>query len=160
MPRDGKDNKAYEKDLKAREYRDETGEIHHHTHPYMERHGKDGGRSRSASSSRSDGHVRSGGAQTTTDHKEIRTWAESHGGRPAAVRSTHRRGDAGIIRIMFPDAPNSDHDALTEITWSEFFDEFDKRDLALVYDDDSLFSKLIGRAAAEKREKGDDRAAR
>jgi hypothetical protein len=30
-------------DLKAREYRDEKGQIHHHTRSYMERHGKDGG---------------------------------------------------------------------------------------------------------------------
>lgn len=33
-------------DLKAREYRDENGQIHHHTRTYMDQHGKDGGRSR------------------------------------------------------------------------------------------------------------------
>ena len=27
-------------------------------------------------------------AQVTTDHDEIRKWAEARGGRPAAVRST------------------------------------------------------------------------
>jgi hypothetical protein len=100
------------------------------------------------------------GARTTTDHDEIRTWAEDHGGKPAAVKSTHKGKDVGIIRIMFPDAPNSEHGALEEISWAEFFQEFDKRDLALLYEDDSMFSKLIGRDTAEKRDRGDHDAAR
>lgn len=158
--------KSGKDDLKAREYRDEKGQVHHHTHPYMEAHGgKQGGRG----GSRSQGGQRSGrgsdggsdgGAHTTTDHGEIRTWAEDHGGKPAAVKTTHKDGDVGIIRIMFPDAPNTDHDALQEISWDEFFQEFEKRDLALLYEEDSLFSKLIGRDTAEKRERGDNRAAR
>jgi hypothetical protein len=44
-------------------------------------------------------------AETTTDHDTIRNWAESKGGKPAAVKSTHKGGDVGIIRIMFPDSP-------------------------------------------------------
>lgn len=160
MPQDSKGSRD---DLKGREYRDKDGNIHHHTHPYMERHGADGA-DRSAggarASSRSDRRSDGGdGARTTTDHAEIRTWAEDHGGKPAAVKSTHKGGDVGIIRIMFPDAPNSEHDALQEISWDEFFQEFDKRDLALLYEDDSLFSKVIGRDTAEKRRHGDNRAA-
>ena len=73
-------------------------------------------------------------AETTTDHETIRKWAEKHGGKPAAVRRTHQGGDVGIIRIMFPNAPQSEHDELVEITWDEFFEEFDKRKLALLYD--------------------------
>lgn len=99
-------------------------------------------------------------AKTTTNHNEIRTWAESKGGKPAAVERTHKGGDVGIIRIMLPKAPHSEHDALTEISWDEFFQEFDKRDLALLYEDDSLFSKLVGRDTAEKRAHGDHDAAR
>jgi hypothetical protein len=34
---------------------------------------------------------------------------------------------------MFPDAPQSEHDELVEITWDEFFEEFEKRELALLY---------------------------
>jgi hypothetical protein len=150
-------------DLKAREYRDENGQIHHHTHPYMESHGKGGGPAKAAGAggrARGGRKDSGGGARTTTDHDEIRTWAEDHGGRPAAVKRTHKGGDVGIIRIMFPDAPNSEHDALTEISWDEFFQEFDQRDLALLYEDDSLFSKLIGRDTAEKRARGDNDAAR
>jgi hypothetical protein len=99
-------------------------------------------------------------AETTTDHDTIRKWAESKGGKPAAVERTHKGGDVGIVRIMFPDAPNTQHDALTEISWEEFFEEFEKRDLALLYEKDSMFSKIVGRDTAEKRAKGDHGAAR
>jgi hypothetical protein len=99
-------------------------------------------------------------AETTTDHDIIRKWAESKGGKPAAVDRTHSDKDVGLIRIMFPDAPNSHHDNLVEITWEEFFKEFDERNLALLFEEGSLFNKLIGRDTAEKREHGDHKAAR
>ncbi|SFG94288.1 hypothetical protein SAMN04488020_10569 [Palleronia marisminoris] len=88
-------------------------------------------------------------AQTTTDHDAIRKWAEKKGGKPAAVESTHSGDDAGIIRIMFPDAPNSEHDSLVEITWDEFFKEFEDRKLALIHEEDSMFSKLVSRDSAD-----------
>ena len=99
-------------------------------------------------------------AQTTTDHEAIRKWAEAKGGKPAAVDRTHSDDDVGIIRIMFPDAPNSEHDALVEISWDEFFREFEERELALLYEEDSMFSKMVGRDTVEKREQGDRDAAR
>ena len=99
-------------------------------------------------------------AQATIDHDAIRKWAESKGGKPAAVESTHRGDDVGIIRIMFPDAPHSEHQHLTEISWDEFFEEFEERQLALLYDEDSLFSKLVGRDTMEKREQGESGASR
>ena len=99
-------------------------------------------------------------AETTTDHDTIRNWAESKGGKPAAVTRTHTDEDVGIVRIMFADAANSEHDALTEISWDEFFDEFEDRELALVYEKDSMFSKIVGRDTAEKRAKGEHGAHR
>ena len=99
-------------------------------------------------------------SETTTDHDRIRRWAESKGGKPAAVDRTHSDKDVGLIRIMFPDAPNSHHENLVEITWEEFFKEFEKRSLALILDDKSLFNKLVGRDTAEKRELGDHKAHR
>lgn len=99
-------------------------------------------------------------ADVTTDHEEIRKWAESKGGKPAAVKRTHRGGDVGIIRIMFPDNPQSEHDALTEISWDEFFTEFEQRKLALLYEKNGLFNKIIGRDTAEKRAHGEHKAAR
>jgi len=84
-------------------------------------------------------------SETTTDHETIRKWAERHKGVPAAVDATHSADDVGIIRIMFPKAPQSEHGALVEISWEEFFEEFEKRKLALLYDPKSMFSKLISR---------------
>lgn len=61
-------------------------------------------------------------AQVTTNHEEIRQWVESRGGKPAAVKATHRGGDPGIIRLIFPEAPNADGDNLEEISWDEFLE--------------------------------------
>ena len=84
-------------------------------------------------------------AEITTDHETIRTWAEKHKGVPAAVEATHEEDDTGIIRIMFPTSPNSDHGALVEISWEAFFEEFEKRKLALLFDPKSMFSKIVSR---------------
>lgn len=89
-------------------------------------------------------------AQSTTDHDEIRRWADRHGGKPAAVSRTHEGDDVGIIRIMFPNAPRSEHGALTEISWDEFFKEFEERKLALLYEEDGRFNKIVSRDTARK----------
>jgi hypothetical protein len=94
-------------------------------------------------------------SQATTNHDQIRRWAESKGGKPAAVDRTHRGDDVGIIRLMFPDNPQSEHQSLIEISWDEFFDQFDESNLALVYGEDSLFSKIVGRDTLERREEGE-----
>jgi hypothetical protein len=91
----------------------------------------------------------------TTNHDEIRKWAESKGGKPAAVDRTHQGGDVGIIRIMFPDSPQSEHHSLVEISWDEFFQQFEDSKLALMYEQDSLFSKIVGRDTLERREHGE-----
>jgi hypothetical protein len=91
----------------------------------------------------------------TTNHDEIRNWVESKGGRPAAVDRTHRSGGTGIIRLMFPNNPQSEHQHLVEISWGEFFDQFDRSGLALIYEEDSLFSKIVGRDTLERREEGE-----
>ena len=90
-------------------------------------------------------------SETTTDHNTIRKWAESKGGKPAAVDRTHKKGDVGIIRIMFPKNPQSEHESLVEISWDEFFQEFGKKELALIYEKDSLFSKLVSRETVKER---------
>jgi hypothetical protein len=86
-------------------------------------------------------------AKVTTDHDEIRKWAEARGGRPAAVRSTHSKEDPGIIRIEFPDAPNARDENLVEISW-------DARG------EPSYFYKIIGGETAEAREHGETHASR
>jgi hypothetical protein len=99
-------------------------------------------------------------AEFTTDHATIRKWAESHGGKPAAVGRTHSDDDVGMIRIMFPQAPQSEHAALAEISWDEFFQQFEESKLALLYEKDGRFNKIVGRDAAERRGQGDHHASR
>jgi hypothetical protein len=85
-------------------------------------------------------------SNTTTDHNEIRRWAEQHGGRPAAVEGTGSGDDPGILRIMFPDAPQHDDENLEELSWDEWLTAFDANGLALVHEPDSNFNKLVSRA--------------
>ncbi|HTV90438.1 MAG TPA: hypothetical protein VME41_15585 [Stellaceae bacterium] len=105
-------------------------------------------------------------AKITTDHDEIRKWAQARNGRPAVVRSTHGKDGGGIIRIEFPGAPNARDEALEEISWDEFFERFDEAKLALLCQeetaggDTSNFNKLIGRETAEAREHGAPHAGR
>jgi hypothetical protein len=105
-------------------------------------------------------------AKITTDHDEIRKWAEARGGRPAVVRSTQGKRGTGIIRLEFPDAPNANDDALEEITWEEFFEKFDESNLALLYQEKtadgqrSNFNKLVGRETADARAHGESHASR
>jgi hypothetical protein len=85
-------------------------------------------------------------SKTTTDHDEIRRWAESRGGRPASVEGTGN-GDPGVLRIDFGDP----EDRLEEISWDEWFDKFDKENLAFLYQEEtkeggeSRFFKLVQR---------------
>jgi hypothetical protein len=99
-------------------------------------------------------------SKTTTDHEEIRHWAEARGGKPAAVKAAHRGKDAGIVRIMFPKGPHAEHDELEDISWDEFFRQFDESSLAPLYEPDSMFSRIIGREATQRREPGERHASR
>ena len=88
-------------------------------------------------------------SRTTTDHDEIREWAEQRGGRPTTVADTADGDDAGIIRIDFPGYGGQD--SLREISWEEWFDKFDASKLAIVLQDhtadgkQSNFNRLVKR---------------
>jgi hypothetical protein len=92
--------------------------------------------------------------RTTTDHEEIRRWAEARGGTPAAVEGTGSGSDPGMLRIAFPNRPESDDEALEEISWDDWFRAFDDNGLALVYQEqtadggESRFNKLVSRERA------------
>jgi hypothetical protein len=82
-------------------------------------------------------------AKTTTNHDEIRRWAEERGGRPAHVKDTASAGDEGILRIDFRDPD----EGLEEISWDDWFQAFEDNDLAFLYQDEgeSRFNKLVSR---------------
>lgn len=91
-----------------------------------------------------------GHSHTTTDHEEIRRWAEERGGHPATVKGTERGGDgAGILRINFPGSPADE--SLDDIGWDTFFQKFEEARLAMVYQEEtaegreSRFAKFVRR---------------
>ncbi|WP_404378949.1 hypothetical protein [Caenispirillum salinarum] len=89
-------------------------------------------------------------AHVTTDHDTIRKWAESRDGKPAAVSETHSKGDPGILRILFSD--EAEDDGLEPISWDAFFEKFEEKNLAFLYQDEtksehgtSRFHKFVDR---------------
>ncbi len=86
-------------------------------------------------------------SKQTIDHDEIRKWVEARGGRPAAVERTHTEGEGGLLRIDFGEKEKE----LDEISWDEFFQTFDERKLAFLYQEktkdgkESRFFKFVRR---------------
>ncbi len=93
-------------------------------------------------------------SKTTRDHEEIRRWAEERGGKPSHVKNTGSAGDIGILRIDFPGY--SGEGSLEPITWDQFFEKFDERDLSLVYQEEtaagerSNFNKIVSAETAQE----------
>ncbi len=87
-------------------------------------------------------------SKTTTDHDTIKKWAEERNGHPATVERTAEGDEAGILRIEFE---QGDSNALTEISWDEFFSKFEEENLAFLYQEEtsdgetSRFFKLVSR---------------
>jgi hypothetical protein len=76
-------------------------------------------------------------AKTTTDHNTIRKWAEARGGRPTRVKGTEGKDGSGVLRFDFAEPDEK----LEEIPWEEFFETFDDRELALLYQDKTADGK-------------------
>ncbi len=93
-----------------------------------------------------------GETNTTTNYEEIRRWVEAREGRPASVRGTGSGDDAGLLRIDFPGGAGEDQ--LEPITWEEFFEKFDEKKLAFLYQEttkdggESRFVKFISQSQA------------
>jgi hypothetical protein len=91
----------------------------------------------------------SGSAQKTTNHDEIKKWVEERGGHPATVKSTAKGEEAGILRIDFPGY--SGEESLEPISWDEFFEKFEEKQLAFLYQEttheggQSRFCKIVNR---------------
>jgi hypothetical protein len=81
-----------------------------------------------------------GDTLTTRDHDTIRRWAEERGGKPVRIKG------AGI-EIDLPGYAGGDK--FEEISWDEWFEEFDRRGLEFVYQETtkdgekSNFNKLV-----------------
>jgi hypothetical protein len=77
-------------------------------------------------------------AKFTTDHQEIRHWAEKRGGQPTTVSGTGAKGEAGILRLDF----KPKDEALDRISWDDFFEKFDSAHLAFLYQDKTADGKM------------------
>ena len=101
-------------------------------------------------------------SKTTRDHEEIRRWAEERGGKPAHVKRTGSGEDIGILRIDFPGYSGAG--SLEPITWEQWFEKFDERNLALLYQEEtaggqrSNFNKIVSSETAEEVEDGRGRS--
>jgi hypothetical protein len=91
-----------------------------------------------------------GSAKATTDHQEIRRWAEARGGHPACVKGTRENGREGcMLRISF-----REEDSLEPMSWDEWFDIFEENQLTFLHQDMkgkqiSRFNKLVSRQREE-----------
>lgn len=83
-------------------------------------------------------------AKQTTDHQKIKTWTESRNGVPTVVKGTEDKEGNGLLRIHFPEGSSEDN--FKEISWDQFFEEFDEKKLLFAYQDeeDSTFYKFVG----------------
>ena len=88
-----------------------------------------------------------------TDPGEIRRWAEERGAKPTCVKGTGGGGDVGMIRLDVPGF--SGEESLQPISWDDWFEEFEEKDLALIVQETtasgekSHFNKLVSRETAE-----------
>ena len=92
-------------------------------------------------------------ATTTTSHDTIRKWVEKRGGHPAMVADTERNAsEGGVLRIDFDEPGGNDDTGLHRISWEEFFEVFDKNDLAFLRQEegDSRFNKFVERESASR----------
>lgn len=94
-------------------------------------------------------------AKSTTDHEEIRRWVEKRGGHPAVVAATENNRErvaGGLLRIDYDEPGGNDDDRLHRITWNEFFEIFDRNDLAFLHDpaEESRFSKFVEKESANR----------
>jgi hypothetical protein len=96
-----------------------------------------------------------GESKTTVDHEEIRKWVEARRGQPASVAGTGDDEEAGVLRIDFPGYRGEQ--SLKEISWEEFFQKFEEKKLAFLYQDktaegkESRFFKLVSREISQAK---------
>ena len=83
----------------------------------------------------------------TTDHDEIRGWAEERGGTPALIREAAGALDPGEPRIKFSERERT----LQDVDWEAFFRALDQRKLAMLYignpdgEDEDTFFRFVDR---------------
>ena len=75
-------------------------------------------------------------AGPTTNHKEIRRWAERKNAIPVEMLPHMVDSEPALLRFMLS-AQLQDHPDVRRISWEDFFAKFDGLGLTFVYDNDS-----------------------
>ncbi len=87
-----------------------------------------------------------GQSLATKNHEVIQHWAEERDAKPVTVASTGRGDSAGVLRLDFPGYSGSN---LEEISWDEWFADFDDREVTFLFQEhlrngrQSNFFKLV-----------------
>ena len=68
----------------------------------------------------------------TSDHVEIRVWAQIHSARPAQVMRQVQDGEPAILQFVFGEVNQAELGAISLISWESFFALFDVLELVLV----------------------------
>ncbi len=75
--------------------------------------------------------------EATTDHQTIKDWVERRNGRPGIAKRPEDVSHLRLLHIVFPHT--SEAEAVAEITWDEFFEVFEAKELAFLrYSQDEL----------------------
>ena len=88
---------------------------------------------------------------TTTDHDEIRSWAEARNAAPATPRGTQEEDGGPGVLTLDVQGYGADEEDLEHVDWDAWFDKFDREKLAFLYQDEktdgetSTFFKLVSR---------------
>ncbi|MFC7157356.1 hypothetical protein ACFQPA_18160 [Halomarina halobia] len=70
----------------------------------------------------------------TTERALVRDVIREYDGYPAHRRGSEGEGDRGLLCVGFRDGGSTiGDDDVKELSWEEFFEEFDEKELALVY---------------------------
>lgn len=90
-------------------------------------------------------------SRVTTDHDEIRRWAEERGAKPVlAAESDGKRASVAL------ELPGSRDTSSREISWDEWFQKFDKSKLALLYQQQTADGERSSFCEIVRREKADE----
>lgn len=75
----------------------------------------------------------------TTDHEEIKKWADKYRGRPEIIDQQGGGERMTGLRLDFPGKEDEvymgENEDLEHVSWEEFFRQFDALDLAFEYED-------------------------
>ena len=77
---------------------------------------------------------------STTDHNEIKNWAEERKGIPSSLENPDEDASNLILRILFSDDKKVEQ--AKQISWDEFFKRFEEHKLAFVYKHENFGGEL------------------